>query len=126
MTMYKLNDDYTTTKISDPAEFSATLTDAKRFIKCTHVNEYRVSTVFFGIEYNFGDSCFPVLFETMIFEGDGWHDLYCQRYSSYEEALNGHKQMVLKAADLPTKKDTKIIKNKNIVRADTRAGVKMR
>jgi hypothetical protein len=50
-----------------------------------------VSTVFLGIDHNFGfDASPPVLFETMIFGGpmDGFMD----RYHTREEALQGHAE----------------------------------
>ena len=54
----------------------------------------RVSTVFLGLDHNFGNGE-PVLFETMIFGGK--HDQYQERYSTWEEAEAGHKQALSKA-----------------------------
>ena len=50
-----------------------------------------VSTVFLGIDHNFGDGP-PLLFETMIFGGkyDNWQD----RYATREEALAGHEAAI--------------------------------
>jgi len=53
-----------------------------------------VSTIFLGIDHNFGGGK-PLVFETMIFGGK--HDLYQERYSTYEEAIEGHKRAVLLA-----------------------------
>jgi hypothetical protein len=52
-----------------------------------------VSTVFLGIDHNFGlPNRGPVLWETMVFvEGEG-HDQY--RYSSLEDAIRGHNRVV--------------------------------
>jgi hypothetical protein len=49
-----------------------------------------VSTVFLGINHNFGfaHEKRPILFETMIFGGK--MDEYQHRYCTYEEALAGH------------------------------------
>lgn len=47
----------------------------------------RVSTVFLGLDHSFGAGP-PVLWETMIFGGD--HDEYQERYTSYEDAVEGH------------------------------------
>src|SRR5688500_15884146 len=50
-----------------------------------------ISTVFLGIDYSYGRSN-PKFFETMIF--GGIHDGYTKRYSTYEEAEDGHKEAV--------------------------------
>ena len=47
-----------------------------------------VSTVFLGIDHNFGHDCPPVLWETMIFGGPS--DQYQNRYTSREDAVAGH------------------------------------
>jgi len=51
----------------------------------------RVSTVFLGLDHNYGDGE-PILFETMIFGGG--HNHYQERYTSWEKAEEGHKQAV--------------------------------
>lgn len=48
----------------------------------------RVSTVFLGLDHNYGDGP-PLLFETMIFGGE--HDASQWRYSTWEEAAEGHR-----------------------------------
>ena len=59
-----------------------------------------VSTVFLGLDHSFfGDSKAPLIYETMVFnhKEDGeinFDDLEMQRYSSREEALAGHDEMV--------------------------------
>jgi len=56
-----------------------------------------VSTVFLGLDHSFGEGP-PLLFETMIFGGpeDGYQD----RYSTWDEAIEGHKKAV-EIASLP-------------------------
>lgn len=55
-----------------------------------------VSTVWLGLNHSFGDGL-PLFFETMVFPSkDNFNELDCQRYSSEEEALKGHKEMVEK------------------------------
>jgi len=63
---------------------------------------YRVSTVFLGIDHQYGDGP-TLLFETMIFVGEipeelgkderlrAFDDIFCDRYSTYEEAEKGHE-----------------------------------
>jgi len=57
----------------------------------------RVSTVFLGIDHNFGAGL-PLLFESMIFINGGplqSHDLDGEqdRYYTYEQALTGHREL---------------------------------
>ena len=59
------------------------------------VNDGWISTVFLGLNHNCGDGP-PILFETMVFGGE--FDGYQDRYSTWEEAEEGHK----KAVDLVT------------------------
>lgn len=51
----------------------------------------RVSTIFLGMDHSMGDGP-PLLFETMIFGGE--HDQYQRRYTTYEEAQEGHRKAV--------------------------------
>lgn len=57
-----------------------------------------VSTVFLGMDHGWGDKTDPeykpVLFETMIFDDsrDSDTDDYQERYTSYEDALEGHNK----------------------------------
>ncbi len=55
-----------------------------------------VSTVFLGLDHNFGEGP-PLIFETMIFLSEKDSDeVDCDRYSTEEQALKGHKTMVKK------------------------------
>lgn len=51
-------------------------------------DDVEVSTVFLGLDHNFMDEGPPILFETMIFGGE--HDMYQDRYTTWEEAELGH------------------------------------
>jgi len=51
-----------------------------------------VSTVFLGLDHNWGHHDLPILFETMVFGGE--MDQECERYSVRQEALEGHAEMV--------------------------------
>lgn len=57
-------------------------------------NRY-VSTVFLGLDYSLGQRR-KEFFETMIFEREGGKVVnnYQERYSTYEEALEGHQKAV--------------------------------
>ena len=56
------------------------------------VNGVRVSTVFLGLDHNFGREGPPILFETMVFggplDGEQW------RYETWEQAEAGHKEVM--------------------------------
>jgi len=68
-----------------------------RFHLRTEVGEYLVSTVDLGIDHSFGIGK-PLYYETMIFKkinGEvDWGDLYCERYSTEEEAKEGHQKAI--------------------------------
>lgn len=76
-----------------------------------------VSTVFLGLDHNFSDNGPPLIFETMVFSpeekkvqfGDKeriFHeDLEQSRYSTWEEAMNGHRETV-ERWKIKTKKQT--------------------
>ena len=53
----------------------------------------RVSTVFLGIDHNHGDGT-PILFETMAFDDNGSDADMMVRYTTFDKAIQGHKQIV--------------------------------
>lgn len=53
-----------------------------------------VSTVFLGIDYNFELEGLPILWETGIFFEDGRPTEIVERYTSKDEALEGHVRWV--------------------------------
>ena len=70
------------------------------------VNGRRVSTVFLGLDHNFGLGR-PLLYETMIFPGGAERCIleeYMDRYSTKEEALAGHKRAIEYASKQPESK----------------------
>ena|SRR3990167_11390904 len=56
-----------------------------------------VSTVWLGLNHNWEDGP-PLIFETMVFSkrGDYGTEEDCERYSTLEEAIKGHKKLVKK------------------------------
>jgi hypothetical protein len=60
----------------------------RKAVKQEHIGDAFISTVFLGLDHAW-DSEIPVLWETMIFGGE--HDQYQDRYTSYEDALEGHQ-----------------------------------
>lgn len=78
-------------------------TKENRVVKQEHVGNWYVSTVFLGLDHNWGDrnapDYKPILFETMIFwqptdenkkNDHEWMDEYQERYHTWDEALAGH------------------------------------
>ncbi len=66
---------------------------ADRHVDKTAIGDIKISTVFLGLNHNFGDGP-PVLFETMIFGGDFNEEMW--RYSTWEGAEKGHQKAVEK------------------------------
>lgn len=67
-----------------------------RRVGWTEVGDVKVSTVCLGIDHRFGEGP-PLLFETMIFGGP--HDQYQERYSTWDEAQQGHLDAVVLAQE---------------------------
>ena len=68
-----------------------------RFDLKTEVNGNLISTVDLGIDHSFGIGE-PLYYETMVFAKNGkdiiFDDLYCERYSTEKEAIEGHKKAI--------------------------------
>lgn len=67
---------------------------ASRTLDSTKIGSALISTVFLGLDYdilNISDK--PILWETMIFSDDKMNG-QLQRYTSAEDALIGHEEMV--------------------------------
>lgn len=79
-------------------------------IKSDVINNHLVSTIWLGIDHSFFNSEKPLIFETMIFKiKDGnieWDnaslDYYQKRYSTEEQALEGHKEAIKYVLDRVT------------------------
>jgi len=71
--------------------------DYKRIAEDTLAeNGLWVSTVWLGLNHNWGDGP-PLIFETMVFRSQAeFHDLDCDRYATEAEAREGHTRMVAK------------------------------
>ena len=63
----------------------------KRRVGDDTVNGVRVSTVFLGLDHNWGKGK-PLVFETMIFGGE--RDGEIERYATWKEAERSHKEVV--------------------------------
>src|SRR3990167_6729920 len=65
---------------------------ADRLLQRDQIAGVVVSTGFLGLDHRYGGGGPPVLWETMIFGGP--HDQYQERYTSREDALEGHQKAV--------------------------------
>lgn len=64
----------------------------KKHVAYDEINGYIVSTIWLGLNHDLFDAEPPLVFETMIFEGgDRRQDIYCGRYSTWQQAEEGHK-----------------------------------
>ena len=77
-------------KTGEWAEFM--MNTGKRQLAKDLLGDVLISTVFLGIDHNYAGTSEPVLWETMIFGGQ--HAGYQKRYTSKEQALEGHKEAV--------------------------------
>ena|SRR5437660_12794789 len=92
---YVLNEQGEPIEEPDLIRWAKWLETAERHVAQDHLaDEVRVSTVFLGLDHSFGQGP-PLLYETMIFGGQ--HDQYQERYSTREEALEGHKKALAMA-----------------------------
>ncbi len=75
-------------KIDDVEKWAEWVETAERQVAKGTYGKVVISTVFLGLDHNFGFGGKPLLFETMIFGGK--HNEYQKRYSTWEEAEKGH------------------------------------
>jgi hypothetical protein len=92
---YILDNNKNIVKCADFLEWAKWMQSNNRTIAKTEIGELFVSTVFLGIDHSFASST-PILFETMVFKGKHSVDDICERYATYDEALEGHNKIVKK------------------------------
>lgn len=75
-------------------------------------NGLLVSTVWMGIDHNWGCNNRPLIFESMVFlQNHRGGELDVWRYSTWEEAFRGHKMLVKKYRFYKTAEE--VLKSKN-------------
>lgn len=67
--------------------------EARRIGRDKLENSFEISTVFLGLDHNFGREGPPLLFETLVWDRRG-DEVDGARYSTYDEAEAGHARMV--------------------------------
>lgn len=86
-------DGHTPVEEPDLEQWARWFAAADRHVREDTVGDTRVSTVFLGIDHNFGfHNSRPVLFETMVFGGP--KDADQDRYRTWDEAVAGHQDML--------------------------------
>lgn len=93
---YILDDDGTPVVEPDLMKWGEWFCRQDRHVAENIIAHVRVSTVFLGINNSFGCGA-PLLFETMVFGGP--FDGEQRRYSTKDEALAGHAEMLKKVKE---------------------------
>jgi hypothetical protein len=84
------------TKAVDLMTWAKWFEKTERHVADDKVGDVRISTVFLGLDHSFCGAE-PLLFETLVFGGS--LDGEMERYSTWDEAEAGHKQMVKRIAE---------------------------
>lgn len=94
---YKLNPDKTITPCSTlewSEQLESMMANDTKHVAKDDVNDCWISTVWLGLDHQYIDDGPPHIYETMIKKtGDGWLN-YQERYSTWDEAVEGHKRAV--------------------------------
>ena len=81
----------------DLEEWSRIYTPENQRVAATNIGESYISTVWLGINHQWEPTGPPLFFETMIF--DGPLDGECWRYSTLDQAQQGHEAACLKVIE---------------------------
>lgn len=88
----------TPVRCKDVVEWSLWFLTADRIVEQTYVCDYEVSTVFLGIDYSFLEEVPlevpPLLFETIIVRKNSREKVYCKRFETWDEAVEGHEKAI--------------------------------
>lgn len=87
---YILLDDHSVVGCDDLATWAFWFEDFDRQVADTQTDNWRVSTVFLGIDHGWGGV--PLLFETMVFGGP--RNDFQMRYGTWDQAVAGHAEEV--------------------------------
>lgn len=90
---YKLNENGEPERVDDALAWAEWYETADCHVGYTMLGDVRISTVFLGIDHQFGEGP-PILWETMVFGGA--LDQEQVRYATRAEALAGHQDMVMR------------------------------
>jgi len=99
MKAYRLNDKNEVEECNLLDGFSPS---CKRIIKKDDINDKQISTIFLVIDHDYSGFLHkcktykPLVFETMVFSKNTSLYKYCERYRTYDDALNGHNEIIRK------------------------------
>lgn len=79
--------------VADIATWGKWYNKTDRKVAFNTVGDKDISTVFLALDHSFGRGA-PLLFETMVFPHGDFSGLYCERYTTWEEAKTGHYKIV--------------------------------
>jgi hypothetical protein len=82
----------------DLMEWAKQFSSADRRVAFTELPGAEISTVFLGLNHQFNPRLAPLWFETMVFGGE--FDQEMDRYTTLEEAMQGHERMVARVRDV--------------------------
>jgi hypothetical protein len=91
---YFLNEDHSYRPCSNEEWGSQFSNFEKRCVSKEKVNEWEVSTIWFGLNMNIFSQTNPLVFETMVFKDDNYIEIYHDRYSTWDEAVEGHQKAI--------------------------------
>lgn len=94
---YLLDKDHNPYPVEDPIEWAKGFEPERKRVAENTVGQFWISTVFLGLDHNYGEDGPPLLFETMAFpirEDDRLIEDYCERYATWDEAVAGHNRAV--------------------------------
>jgi hypothetical protein len=89
---YYLNEDKSVAPC-DLLTWASQLETMRKHVADDSLHGHRVSTVWLGLNHNHQEADPPLLFETIIFNHKK-EDVYLERYSSWQEAEEGHKKAI--------------------------------
>ncbi len=81
-------------KVDSFADWATKFEKSNCLVNVTHIDNTQVSTVFLGIDHSFMNEGKPLLFETMLFSDNKDLDGRQWRYTTWDEAVEGHNKAV--------------------------------
>lgn len=99
--LWKLDSEHRVVECSSIIEWGEFLSSGDRIVEQTNLDtDIFVSTVFLGMDHRWDNSGPPLLFETMVFGLSAEDEDMVQRYSSWDDAVTGHKATVRKVKEI--------------------------
>ena len=95
---YILDDKNNVVPCNDLLEWAAWFeaNHSRRRVDFNQVGDYKISTVFLGLDHRFTGDGPPILFETMVFKGKDAGGEEQERCCTWDEAVEMHHKMVAK------------------------------